>query len=1020
MIYLKHFKTLIDYNNYKNSYEFDVPNVSSCEEDLDFIVYNPHIEKILCKYNVTNTNTPTTLLNSTNNFSSMIVDGIEQEVTNSYTFDTTGKHTVLFTLTEGVTSIGYQAFAGCHELVGVTIGNSVTSIGDSAFNGCYELVGVIISNSVTSIGDDAFIGCSELTSVTIPDSVTSIGNSAFAGCDGLISVSIGNSVTSIGEEAFEDCYRLSNINIPDLVTSIGDHTFNSCYRLTSVIIPDSVTSIGDGAFAWCASLTSINIGNSVTSIGYSAFSGCHGLTSITIPDSVTSIGGYSFSGCYKLTSVTIPDSVISIGDGAFDDCSGLTSVIIPDSVTSIGNYAFNECSSLTSIICNATTAPTILSNTFGDVKTGGTLTVPAGSTGYDVWMGTGNYYLGKYNWNKVEVFEVLQGNKVLCKYNVTDTSSSTKLLNSTNNIGSMIVDGVEQQVVSSYTFNTTGEHTVLFTLPGGVKSINNSAFSNCYELVDVTIGNSVTLIGQQAFYYCSGLTSVTISNSVMSISEAAFNGCSSLTSITIPDSVRSIGEYAFHNCSGLTSIIVDSNNQTYDSRNNCNAIIETSTNKLIFGCKNTIIPNSVTSISSYAFYNYSSLTSINIPNSVTSIGSYAFADCKGLTSVTIGNSVTSIGGYAFSGCSGLTSITCNTITAPTIYNKTFMNIKSGGTLTVPAGSTGYNIWMGTGNYYLGKYNWNKVEESNSSSGGNSGGGSGYEGEGGSSEQVLEENQVLCKYNVTSTSSPTTLLYNNGSGTSTFSSMTIDGVEQSGVVSSYTFNTTGEHTILFTLTEGVTSISNQSFEGCSGLTSVTIPDSVISINERAFYNCSGLTSITIGNSVASIGYGILRYCSGLTSIVVGANNQTYDSRNNCNAIIETSTNKLMVGCKNTIISNSVTSIGNYAFSGSGLTSITIPDSVTSIGDGTFAGCTGLTSITIPDSVTSIDVYAFSDCSGLTSITCNATTAPNIQNTTFHRIKYSGTLTVPIGSTGYNVWIGTGNYYLGKYDWTKIEQ
>ena len=142
---------------------------------------------------------------------------------------------------------------------------------------------------------------------------------------------------------------------------------------------------------------------------------------------------------------------------------------------------------------------------------------------------------------------------------------------------------------------------------------------------------SVTSIGIYAFYKCRGLTSVTIPNSVTSIGYGAFSYCSGLTSVTIPNSVSYIGEAAFSSCSWLTSVTVDKNNGTYDSRDNCNAIIETSTNKLVVGCKNSIIPNSVTSIGGYAFYNCSELTSVTIPNSVTSVGKYAFYKCSGLT-----------------------------------------------------------------------------------------------------------------------------------------------------------------------------------------------------------------------------------------------------------------------------------------------------------------------------------------------------------------------------------------------------
>ena len=202
------------------------------------------------------------------------------------------------------------------------------------------------------------------------------------------------------------------------------------------------------------------------------------------------------------------------------------------------------------------------------------------------------------------------------------------------------------------------------TIPNSVTSIENCAFDGCSGLTSVTIPNSVTSIEEDTFRGCSGLTSITIPNSVTSIGEGAFSGCSGLTSITIPNSVTSIGSSAFYGCSGLTSIKVENGNSKFDSRNNCNGIIETATNTLIKGFKNTIIPNSVTSIGSRAFWGCSGLTSITIPNSVTSIGDWAFAACLGLTSIIIPNSVTSIGDQAFEGCSGLTSITIpNSVTS---------------------------------------------------------------------------------------------------------------------------------------------------------------------------------------------------------------------------------------------------------------------------------------------------------------------------------------------------------------------
>ena len=172
------------------------------------------------------------------------------------------------------------------------------------------------------------------------------------------------------------------------------------------------------------------------------------------------------------------------------------------------------------------------------------------------------------------------------------------------------------------------------------------------------IPNSVTKIGDFAFGACTGLTSIVIPNSVTEIGHYAFYYCTGLTSIDIPNSVTEIGYGVFEDCPGLTSIVVESGNPRYDSRNNCNAIIETADNTLIYGCKNTTIPNSVTTIDDYAFSGCDGLTSIVIPNSVTSIGYEAFANCTGLTSIVIPNSVTSIGDSAFYDCGRLTDVYC--------------------------------------------------------------------------------------------------------------------------------------------------------------------------------------------------------------------------------------------------------------------------------------------------------------------------------------------------------------------------
>ena len=160
---------------------------------------------------------------------------------------------------------------------------------------------------------------------------------------------------------------------------------------------------------------------------------------------------------------------------------------------------------------------------------------------------------------------------------------------------------------------------------------------------------NVTSIGDWAFFN-QGLSSVTIGNNVTSIGTEAFVYCYNLESITIPKRVTSIGDDAFKGCGIVTSIKVETGNTTYDSRGDCNALIETASNTLITGCMNTVIPNSITSIGDWAFEECYLLTSLIIPESVTSIGCSAFYGCYSLTSITIPKGVTNIGDLAFDGC----------------------------------------------------------------------------------------------------------------------------------------------------------------------------------------------------------------------------------------------------------------------------------------------------------------------------------------------------------------------------------
>ena len=373
-------------------------------------------------------------------------------------------------------------------------------------------------------------------------------------------------------------------------------------------------------------------------------------------------------------------------------------------------------------------------------------------------------------------------------------------------------------------------------IQNGVTSIGDCAFLRCDRIRSVTIPNSVTRIGKRAFEGCRCLSDVTLPDSITSIGEYAFF-YADLDSITIPSSVASIGNKAFGRCF-VKSITVSAGNLAYDSRENCNALIETKSNTLIFGCDNTVIPHTVTSIGEYAF-SANGFTSVTIPGNVKKICAYAFEFCQLLSSVTI-------------------------------------------------------------------------------------------------------------------------------------------------------------------SDGVSYIDHHAFTNCAMISDLFIPNSVLYIGKNAFES------------------------SMLNSICVGSGNPKYDSRNGCNALIETQTNTLLLGCKKTIIPNSVLSIGESAFNYcSGLTGIVIPSSVTSIGENAFFGCSGLKSVIIPSSVTYLGDYAFSAyfledaffCGNVPDMTPDVFENTNKKRFTIH---YTADSTGWTDSDAYDMKLGTWNgYKLALWDGQSVQ-
>ena len=568
-----------------------------------------------------------------------------------------------------------------------------------------------------------------------------------------------------------------------------------------------------------------------------------------------------------------------------------------------------------------------------------------------------------------KIFEKSTSNEVIIERNVIQPMAALEVEPEVPKNAKIMYTSSDGKVVAPYNANGFGATIIsntyidgkgVITFDGDVTTIGVDAFRNCTTLTNITIPDSVTTIGEKAFCNCSSLTNITIGDSVTMIGSNAFSSCSSLTCVNItdvaawcdisfdgyyanpfyyadnlyvngelvtdlviPDGVTTIGNYAFYNCSSLTSIT---------------------------------IPDSVTSIGDSAFYNSSSLTSVTIGDSVTMIGSNAFSSCSSLTCITIPDSITTVGNRAFYNCTNLQEfkgkfasydgrclIIDGVLNSFAPYNLTEYSIPD---VVTMIGSNAFNNCRGLTSI--------TIPDSVTSIGD-----SAFYGCRGLTSITIPDSvtsigdsafygcnrlsKVFCYATVPPSLGSNAFEYNANGREILVYDESVDpykSVWKSYMGSIYTNHEKCEYVtvINYTTKDGNTVTSSKlpiiKNKYANGVGELHISGKQITIPNYAFDHCTSLTSITIPNNVTMIGSNAFYFCSSLTNITIG---------------------------------DSVTMIGSNAFYNcSSLTNITIGDSVTMIGSKAFCNCSSLTSVTIPDSVTSIGEEAFRSCNSLTNV------------------------------------------------------